>query len=355
MLYDAIIVGASVSGSRTAELVAKNNYHVLLLEEHKEIGKPSKCTGLVSWRLKEILPKLPKEIFVNKIKKANFLSPSGNCFTLKSKHPADVIRREKLDEYLFKKAVDSGVVARTREKFENFRYMNDSIKIKTNKKIYKTRMLIGADGCNSQVRKQTRIACPNTLLTGIQTTTHGTFDSDTVELWFGSKICPEFFAWVVPEGETRARVGLATKTNCKYYFDIFLKKRIGEIVKPNVGGLIRIGLMDKTVADRIILVGDAACQIKPFSGGGVVYGLIASKYCADACVSALKENRFEKSFLRNQYDKKWREKLEKPIRRGLLYRNILNKLSDMQLNIVFSLTNNFKLTRILEMLDMDLL
>ncbi len=223
-LYDVIIVGASVTGCRTAELICRKGYKVLVLEEHREVGKPKKCAGLVSWRLLNLLPKLPKEIIINKVNRAKFFSPSGKFFELRSKKSVYVIDRVKLDKYLAKKAMESGAKIKTSTRFENFKHIDEMIEVKTNKGEFKTKLLIGADGVNSKVAKQANIVQPNNLLMGIQATVNANFDPDSVELWFSS-IAPEFFSWVIPENENKARVGLATKTNCEYYFEKFLKKK----------------------------------------------------------------------------------------------------------------------------------
>lgn len=60
--YDVTVIGASVTGSRLAELISENGYKVLLIEEHQKIGMPLQCTGLVSFRLLKLIPNLPKEI-----------------------------------------------------------------------------------------------------------------------------------------------------------------------------------------------------------------------------------------------------------------------------------------------------
>lgn len=354
MEYDVIVVGAGPSGLKTAELVAKKNYRVLVLEEHKEIGKPLKCAGLVSWRLLELLPNLPKEIIINTVDKAKFFSHSGASFVLKSKNPVYVIDRSKLDKFLAKEAKKSGAEINGSTRFKRFRYLNESIELETDKGKFKTKILVGADGANSKVAKLAGIKQPDNILLGIQATVNGNFDSNSVELWFGYSISPDFFAWVIPLDKNKARVGLATKPKSKYYFEKFLEKRIGRKKQPDVAGTIRFGLMD-TVADRILLVGDAASMIKPFSGGGVVYGLIGAGHCANACTKALEENKFGYDFLKQEYDKKWKEKLEKPIKKGLLYRKILDKISDKQLDLFFTSGKLFKLTRLLETFDMDLL
>ena len=67
-MYDVVIVGAGPAGCRAAELIANKGYKVLILEQQKQVGKPVQCAGLVSWRLKKLLPNLPKNIIVNKIR-----------------------------------------------------------------------------------------------------------------------------------------------------------------------------------------------------------------------------------------------------------------------------------------------
>ena len=84
--YDATIIGASIAGNRIADILSKN-HDVLLIEEHKKIGLPVQCAGLVSFRLLKLLPKLPKNIILNQVERARFFSPNGNCMELKSKNP----------------------------------------------------------------------------------------------------------------------------------------------------------------------------------------------------------------------------------------------------------------------------
>ena len=270
--YDVTIIGASVAGCRIADLISKD-CNTLLVEEHKKMGLPLQCSGLVSYRLLELIPKLPKEIIINKVKSAKFFSPNGNCLELKPSYPVYVIDRVKLDRFLFDKAGDR-ITVKTGERFEEFKCVNDSVMIKTNKEAYYSKILVGADGPNSAVTRQMKIKDKSSVL-GLQTTVKGEFDSDSVELWFGSKVCPDFFAWVVPIDDKFARVGLASNKNVMRFFNGFLKKRIGYVKKPDVVGKIPYGLLNRTSGDRAMLVGDAAFQVKPFSGGGIVYGLTA--------------------------------------------------------------------------------
>ncbi|MBI2547376.1 MAG: NAD(P)/FAD-dependent oxidoreductase [Candidatus Aenigmarchaeota archaeon] len=352
-IYDVIIVGGALAGSRTAGLIAKNGRKVLLIEEHENIGVPCKCTGLVSWRTPEILKNLPKKLIVNKLDTGKFNAPDGTSFVLKSKKVAYVLDRTGLDKFLFDQAIKSGVEVRT-EHFEDFQYVDDNVEVRTNKGSHKTKILIGADGANSIVAEKANLEMPKNIFVGLQTTAAGNFQQHA-ELWFGRNTAPNFFAWVVPENNELARIGVSTPSSPKPYYERFLEARLGHNgLKPDVAGIIRYGIMKDTVNDRVMLVGDAACQVKPFSGGGITYGLIAAQICADAVEKAFEENRFDYDFFKKHYDTEWKNKLLPGIRKGLLLRTVLYNLPDFHVNLLFKGIKLFG-NNILSNFDFDLL
>lgn len=357
MIYDVIVVGAGVAGCRTAELVAKRGHSVALLEEHEDVGTPVQCAGLVSHRLKSILRELPDNVYLNEVRRAKFFSPSSKSeddpsFELKTKKPVYVINREKLDKALFKRAKTAGAKAARLTKFTDFSTDESKIVITTNRGKIESKLLVGADGPTSLVAKRAGFKVPANYLAGVQATVEGEFDPDAVELWFDSYISPDFFGWIVPESAKKARIGLAAETKALEYFRKFSKRRTGKAAKPDVGGRINFGLVKNTAAQRVMVVGDAACQVKPFSGGGLIYGLIGAGYCANACVKALQTNDFSAGFLKQEYDKKWKWQLRWPIKRGSLCRNVLLG-SDKKMNFLLNAAGKLKF--ILEGWDMDLL
>lgn len=351
--YDAIIVGGALSGSRTAELLARNGRDVLLIEEHEKIGLPCKCTGLVSWRTPEMLKNLPKRLVVNKLDKGKFYSPDKTNFVLKSKKSAYVLDRTGLDKFLFKQAMKAGAEVKT-EHFETFQYNNNHVEVKTSKGVYQTKILIGADGANSTVAQKANLPMPKNIFVGLQTTASGNFEQ-FAELWFGKNTAPNFFAWVVPENEELARIGVSTPTSPKPYYERFLETRLNlNGLKPDVAGVIRFGVMKDTVADRVMLVGDAACQVKPFSGGGITYGLVAAQICADAIEKAFEKNKFDYKFFKQNYDLEWKKKLVPGINKGMMLRKILYPFPDSQVNLMFKMIKLFGY-KILNKFDFDLL
>jgi geranylgeranyl reductase family protein len=355
MIYDTIIIGAGPIGCKTADLIAKKGFKVLVLEEHPEVGIPVQCSGLVSHRIFK-LSGASKDVIVNRVKKANFFCKE-NHVDLKSKKTVYVVDREKFDKEMAKKSENADAKIKTSIRFESYKKMKNFIEVKTRGRNFQTKILIGCDGPNSTVARVAGIKLPDNILTGIQVTAEYDFNPDTVELWFGSKICPDFFGWVIPEDEKFARVGLASSKKVVERFENFINMRIkGKIkFKDKLAGSIRYGLIENSVSDNVILVGDAACHIKPFSGGGIIYGLIGANFAAEACIKALEKEDYGSEFFKENYDDVWKNKLAWPIKKGLIMKNLIHSFSDGQLSFLFSAANATMIKKLLEFTDMDLL
>jgi len=344
-IYDVVIVGAGPAGCRTAEIIARKGYKVLILEEHSEVGSPVQCTGLVSKKI----GKIPKEIILNEIKKAKFCC-GNDYFEIKSKERMLLLNRGRYDSWMAKNAKKAGAKIRLSTRFLDFK----NNVVFTNNENIETKCLVGADGPNSSVARCTGIKLPRNLLFAVQVNVKFHFDSDTVELWFGNDIAPGSFAWVVPENENTARVGLMTHRNPNPCLEKFLNRRFGKISITNrIGDIIRYGLIKESATNNALLVGDAACQVKPFSGGGLIYNKIGAEIAGKAIVSALKSNNFSREFLSEHYDEKWKEKLSFPIVQGTIMKSIFSNISNMPLG--FGLIRMFGLAKLSEFLDVDFL
>jgi len=344
-MADVVVIGSGPAGCRTAEIVAKQGYEVIVIEEHPEAGKPTQCTGFVS----EKIGKIPDDIIVNKIARARFCSGKSS-FEVKAKKPMILMDRLGFDKFVFGEALAAGVQFRFSTRYQQFEGDN----VLTNITTHKTRILVGADGPNSTVAKSKNLKIPENKLLLMQVNVKSTFDPSVVELWFGSDIAPGSFAWVVPENDEYARVGLMTDKNPIPFLEKFLKERIGETeVFNRIGDSIRFGIIEKSVADRVLLVGDAATQVKPFSAGGLVYGQLGARIAGEACVKSLEANDFSETFLYENYDKVWKSQLSRPIKNGMRLKSVISKFQDNSL--VFSMLNKFGLSRFASLVDVDLI
>lgn len=336
------IIGAGPAGLHTAYLLAKKGREVNVFEEHKEIGLPVQCTGITTSHLKRFT-EIKKEFLINKVSTARIHS-KNNFIDFKLKNENLVIDRKKFDQCLAKKAEQAGAKIFLNHKF--IKKEKDSIIVKNIKKNkiekLKTNILIGADGPLSKVSRIINKDKINFWI-GLQARVKINTDKNIFEAHLGS-ISPEFFAWLVPENSSIARVGLATKKNTNLYFKIFL--RLKNIKQKDIMG-IQAGIIPlynpklRIQQENIFLVGDAAAQVKATTGGGLIPALSSSEILAD---SITKNKSYENGLKKN---------INKNLFVALKLREILNEFTDKDYNYLINLFKNKKIKNIIEKYDRE--
>jgi flavin-dependent dehydrogenase len=86
-----------------------------------------------------------------------------------------------------------------------------------------------------------------------------------------------------------------------------------------------------------VLVGDAAGQVKPLTGGGIVWGIRCADIAAKAIEYAFDANRFDSFFWKTEYERKWQAAIGKEMKRQLVVRNFYSKMSNEQINSAFEI------------------
>jgi geranylgeranyl reductase family protein len=309
---DALIVGGGPSGLIVGSVISEKGFETIVLEEHGRVGRPEQCAGLVSSRIGNI----PQRLILNRVETARFYI-GGKHFEVSSEKKMLVIDRNGYDNYLAEKAFEKGVEIRVGERVVG---LKGGMVFTSRGNVYSGRILIGADGPNSIIAKLKGLKQPKNVLFAIQCIAKGAFERDIVEIRFDSQFSNSGFAWVVPLSNNEARIGLATRDNPIPRINLLLKKLNAEAIGKPIGDSIRFGIMNKTVASRTVLVGDAACQVKPFSFGGLVYGKICSEIAGRACVKALEEGFLEEYFLVKAYESAWRKVIGGALKKGLMMR-----------------------------------
>lgn len=328
-MYDYVVVGGGVAGLYLSQLLRDKT--VLLLEEHENLG-PRRCSGFISRRLTKFF-ELPQNIIEKEVFGAK-LRCKDSCFEIGIN--SIVIDKEKFERFLLSRAKKNVEVRHERairiERRENF------LTVTTPKGEYNTRNVIGCDGANSLVRRTFFNTEPKKFFFGhFAYSTEKPKPADCYEVFFDSKFS-DLFAWKAPR-RGKTEYGLIAEKNFKAYKERFFGEVQPQKILEEGFGVIPTGLIP-CAFDRGILLGNAAGQTKPLTGGGVIYSLIAAQ------IAAKELNKKEPNF--QNYEKKCRKILGREIWLQLRARQIYSKLNDGQKIKLLE-----KLTKRTKSLDMD--
>ncbi len=358
MKYDVVVVGAGPAGALASKYAAKNGGATLLIEEHACIGSPVQCTGLISIAaLKEC--ELDEGSFVlAKTRGAFVYAPCGEELCIRGKDvKAYVVDRKMFDMALVKRALDEGVHLLLKTRFTGMNKGKIFVMSNGVQKAIEADVIIGSDGIQSCVGRAAGLPRCEKILSGIQfEAPYDAKDPEFVEIFLGNNVAPGFFAWAVPFNGL-ARIGLAKNPDgfpTTHYLEKLLRhpvvasRYMGSRTELVLGG-IPLGIPSKTVKDNVILVGDAAAQVKPTSGGGVYFGAICAKIAGEvAARTAGKETSLE------EYEKRWRKAIGGELSKGMIIHKSLGKLSDENLNEFIAFLNQPEIRQtITEYGDMD--
>jgi digeranylgeranylglycerophospholipid reductase len=313
-----VIVGGGPVGCYLGQLLKHYGYSPLILEEHAEIGRPVSCAGIVGRGLfEELRLPLSRNSIVNTINGAN-IAYNGSAFELKRQGVAYIVDRAKFDQELSQK-----LEIEFKTELQDIHQIKDGYILKTGNGEYFADLIVGADGPNSRTRKALGFGSDMKLYRGYQYRLKMTPESqDRVMVNYVKPF--SLFTWLIPEGDGIVRLG--TICNNPYQeLNNFMEKQglKGEIIEKNAGA-IPIGTCE-LAKGRAALVGDAACQVKPITSGGIYYGLKAAELLADA----IREGDLA------TYQTKWAEEFGQEIKLCLLLRNVMENMDDDVLKKVF--------------------
>lgn len=370
---EVVVVGGGPSGSFSALTAARLGAKVLVFEEHGEIGAPQHCAGLLSISgLKRLSLRLPAEIIENKIRGAVFYSPLGKELVVRRDSPVSyVINRKLFDKHLSELALRSGVQYSLKTRVKSFVFNSNFVSgvLVEKDQIEETiasRIIIDAEGCSSVLLKRAgfKTLDKRMIVNAIQVEVNRAheIDVDTVEVYLGREYAPGFFAWIIPRRDASAKVGLATsKGDPRHYLYKFMKHhpiasrklRKAKTTDISLHPIPLGGMIQKTYSNGLLIVGDAASQVKPTTGGGVIFGLLCSKIAGEVASEALKKNDFSASLL-SRYESRCKDLIGPNLTTMRRVRKILNQLSDEQIERVIELCTKLKVNKLLEEAgDMD--
>lgn len=323
---EIVIVGAGPVGCYTAQLLKNYGIKARIIEKHREVGKLVRCAGLVGREVFEntLLP-LSKSSIVNQINGALFFFRDDN-FLIERKDVAYVIDRERFD-----KELSRGLNVECGKRLIEITKERAGYILKTNIDDIYADIVIGADGPNSLVRKFINLNKNDKKIDkikfykGVQyriKLNKDSFPSTIAQVHIREGI--SFFIWLIPEGNNIIRLGVISE-NCHKDLEQFMKDfRITGKIIEKLAGIVSLGLT-QNFYQNIALVGDAACQTKPLTGGGIYYGLKSAEILAEC----IREDKLA------EYDRRWKRKFGREIKFGLKARQVYEKLNNNELKDIF--------------------
>ncbi|QKQ98338.1 geranylgeranyl reductase family protein [Candidatus Nanohaloarchaea archaeon] len=312
-MRDLIIVGAGPVGSHLAQKMQEKGLEVLLIERSDEIGKPLACSGHVSPDIWDFVPEEARDrLYQNEITGANFHTESDAEYSFyKNETVSYVIDRVELDKLKAEEAKDAGAEYRLGETVEKVEENKDGVKVLTDRGEYRASMVAGCDGASSTVRDQIGLPEPDHFYQGILCFSDENDPSDFVDVFLE---VPEFFGWRIPRGDS-VEYGAAVPKgeNPQKWLNKITDGFIDQEEQRNIcAGAIPVGPAQTVTSERVFLVGDAAAQTKPFTGGGILYGMRAVEKAAESI-------DVEDPDTLDDYEKAWRSELLNEIRAGKIF------------------------------------
>ena len=342
--YDVIIVGAGPAGSYIAYELASSGHDVAVFEEKSASRLNVCCTGIISTECFRSLD-LGTDVILTRVNAAKFFSPSGRCLRLQTENvQAYVVNRPLLDKALASKAQSQGAQYFFSSPVIDIIPGRDSIQAETlcsgAREIFGARAVVLANGFRPKLPRKLGLGRIKNFLIGAQAEIEAK-NVDELEVYFSQEIAPGAFAWLVPISTNKAYVGLLATSQAKLHLQKFLDNLScqGRIANREVEigqKAVPVGTLARSYGDRVLVIGDAAGQVKPTTGGGIYFGHLGARIAAEVLDEALSSDNLTAGQL-SRYQKQWKAKMGKELSRGYWARWAYAKLSDRQIEGIFNM------------------
>ena len=352
---DVLIVGAGPAGTRSARFLSADR-EVTVVEEHKVSGRPVQCTGLIS---DDVVRLSGVNVDVlNSLYGANVHFPCGGVLTARStERKAVLIDRSDLDVRMAGAAMDAGAEILYDTKYVKHTVAGGIVAAETSAGTFSSDILIGADGHSSTVAASLGDNGPKEYVRGIQVDiAHTMDDQEILNIYVGSETAPGFFAWVIPFGD-KTRVGLCASSDmlppAEYLKNLLRRTGLQNCrVLEKHSGKIPLGGRRITYGDNVLLIGDAAGQVKPISGGGLYPAFRSVGPLYETVSDAFSKNDMSSSVLRS-YEDRWKAEVGREMRNGYRLRKRYIRVNDKDFDKAFEKMNRPDVISVLNGIDID--
>ncbi len=362
--YDVVVVGAGPGGSTAAQVAARSGLSVLLLEKRQEIGSPVRCAEGVGHG--QLLPFIePDPLWVS----AEIYSAEIACVAGAETHTMHaeggrgyVLERRVFDRVLAERAAQAGAEVRVKtaatglmmegEYVRGVRIRRGDFFTGAEQLEVATQVVIAADGVEAQVGRWAGLdtqlpladtmVCAQYLLAGIE------IDPTCTCYTIGHALAPGGYGWIFPKGDGKANVGLGIQADlgalhlshtqlpgvspgsgasteqhkdgtALAYLNRFIEMHPllaqGYPVTLVAGNVPVAQPPTRLVTNGLMLVGDAARQVDPLTGGGIVNAMTAGQIAAQVAAQAIAAGDTSARFL-SRYEEEWDRTVGRKMRRN---------------------------------------
>ena len=356
--YDVAVIGAGPIGSSLACQLASSNVKVALIDKKKQVGLPLQCAGIINKRILKFHD-IPEDIILNQAEGAYIHGRNHAIKVSKDEPQALIIDRVAFDQHLFKKAQESGADAFLSSKVLDIDPEEGTVLFKNSdgEKTIRSKIIVGADGPMSLVSQKIGNEFKAYNASQYLVKVKGIDEMSFVDLYAKEELWPGFL-WCIPTYDNIFRIGLFSNEDYRKQDEIlddflendFIYEEYEVLEKYK--GQIPIHDADKNLFNgRTLLIGDAASQVKPTTGGGLLLGSQAVSIACKAILEALKKD--DLSLLEN-YQKDFDKKFSSEFSYQIKVQKSLSTFSDDDLDDMLETIKKRKIDELIsEYGDMD--
>jgi flavin-dependent dehydrogenase len=323
-----------------ATRLAQSGVDVQLFEEHRAIGEPTHCTGILSLESAEYV-KLPDDLVLGRLERVRLVGPAGGhadfAWRGQGNEAVVVIDRAGFDRDLARQAANAGAALSTGVAVTEVITDAAGVTVQTPAGTTRARACILACGVSYRFQRILGLGLPGQAIHTAQVEVDARA-SESVEIHFGRSLAPNGFAWAVPitrQGQSRLKAGMIATGDAGAHLHAFLGRpelrlRLAESPPPPIRRLLPLKPIAKTFAERVLVVGDAGGFTKPTTGGGIFYSLLTASLAVETVVEGLNAGRLDEAFLA-RYERRWQERLGGELRLGDWLRQLVTRCSDEEI------------------------
>jgi len=343
---DVLIVGGGPGGLFMAARLAGQGVRTVVCEEHARVGDPVHCTGVLSYDSFSRFD-LPTNATLNHLTDVRFVSPGGIPVDYATPSPiATVIDRPAFDRALAERAAAAGADIRSGVRVVALETDASGVRATVaGGDVVQARLGVLACGAHYAFQQRFGFGVPRTYLHTAQCELPAAV-MPSVELHFGRDVAPGGFAWAVPVVRPdgfHVRIGVMAARDAPGCYRRMLD-RIGDRwgvshreLPPRLK-ILPLGAIERTYADRLLAIGDAAGLVKPTTGGGIHYSIVSASIAADVALEGLATDRLNAASLAT-YERRWRAELEDEFDAQQELRDVATGLSDQAIDSLFELAH----------------